>query len=68
MAKHWIQSAIHKKGALRSAASHAGMSTMAYARKHEHDSGKTGRRARLALTLSHLRRHRKMGGIGHAAS
>ena len=52
----FIQNAIKHKGALRRAAHKAGESTMEYAEAHEHDSGKTGARARLAITLSKLRR------------
>jgi hypothetical protein len=49
--KNWIAGAIHHKGALKAAAKRAGESTATYARAHVHDSGKTGQRARLALTL-----------------
>lgn len=51
MAQNWIQGAIKKPGSLRNAAKRSGMSTAAYARKHKGDAGKTGKRARLALTL-----------------
>ena len=53
---NWIQGAIKKKGALTASAKRAGMSPMAFARKHKGDSGVTGRRSRLALTLSKLRK------------
>jgi len=52
--KHkWIKNAINPehKGEFREKAEHAGKSTAAYAREHEHDSGKTGKQARLAETL-----------------
>ena len=49
--KHWIAKAVRHKGALGAQAKRAHMSTMAFARKHKHDSGKTGARSRLALTL-----------------
>ena len=49
--KKWIQGAIKHPGALRRAASKSGMSTSAYAHKHASDSGTTGKRARLAITL-----------------
>ncbi len=52
----WIQSAIKKPGALTRQAKAAGMSVMAFARKHRHSPGKTGQRSRLALTLSKLRK------------
>lgn len=45
-------------GALRAAAKRAGMSTSAYAHKHAHDKGKTGKRARLALTFAKMRKHK----------
>lgn len=56
MAKNWISSAIKHPGALKKAASAAGESTHAYAESHKHDSGKTGARARLALTLGKMRK------------
>lgn len=56
MAKNFIAKAIKHPGALRNAAKRAGESTSEYEQKHKHDSGTTGRRARLAITLSHLRR------------
>ena len=58
MAKHWIKGAIKHPGALTAAAHRAGMSPMAYAEKHKHDSGTTGRRSRLALTLRHMKKKR----------
>lgn len=51
MAKKWIKGAIKHPGAMTAQAKKAGMSPMAFAEKHKHDSGTTGRRARLALTL-----------------
>ena len=58
MARKWIRSAIKHPGALTRQAKRAGMSTMAFARKKRHAKGVTGRRARLALTLSGLRLHK----------
>lgn len=52
--KKWIAGAIKHPGSLRRAAAKAGKSTMEFAREHEGDSGKTGKRARLALTLSKM--------------
>ena len=49
--KKWIQKAIKHPGALTKKAHKAGESPMAYAREHAHDSGKTGKQARLAMTL-----------------
>lgn len=56
MAKHWIAGAIKHPGAEKRAAAKAGMSTHAYMEKHKHDSGTAGRRARLGLTLSKMRK------------
>lgn len=54
--KHWISSAIKHPGAEKRAAARAGMSTHAYMEKHKHDSGTAGRRARLGLALSRMRK------------
>ena len=58
MAKHFIQKAIKHPGAERRAAAAAGMSTHAYMEKHKNDSGTSGKRARLGLTLSRLAKRR----------
>ena len=47
----WIQGAIKRPGALTAKAKAAGMSPMAFARKHEHDSGLTGQQARGAINM-----------------
>ena len=52
--KKWIQSAIKHPGAEKRAAAAAGESTHGYMEEHKHDSGKSGARARLGLTLSHM--------------
>lgn len=54
--KRWVKDAIdpEHKGDFRKKAEAAGMSTAAFAEKHEHDSGKTGAQARLAKTLMGL--------------
>ena len=62
MADHFIAAAIKHHGIFRAAAKKAGMSTEAFARKHEHASGVLGHRARLALTLMHLHKHDSMSG------
>jgi len=49
--KNWIAGAIKHPGSLRAAAAKAGKSTSAFANEHKGDSGKTGKRSRLALTL-----------------
>lgn len=48
---HWIEHAVKHAGALKSKAEGAGMSTHAYAEKHQHEDGVTGHQARLGLTL-----------------
>lgn len=53
--KKWIAGAIKHKGALTASAKKAGESTHAFAESHKHSSGKTGQRARLALTLSRMK-------------
>ena len=54
--KRWIQGAIKRPGALRKKAMAAGMSTMAFARKHKGAAGRLGRQSRLALTLRRFHR------------
>jgi hypothetical protein len=54
--KNWIAGAIKKPGSLRAAAKKAGESTRQFANSHKHDSGKTGNRSRLALTLMGMNR------------
>lgn len=49
--KRWLQTAIKHPGAEKKAAAAAGMSTHGYMEKHEHDSEKSGDRARLGLRL-----------------
>lgn len=68
--KHkWIKSAINPShaGQFRAKAEAAGESTRQYAEQHKGDSDKTGKQARLALTLMGMRhggaerRYKKMG-------
>lgn len=47
----FIQGAIKRPGALTRKADEAGMSTQQYARKHEHDAGRTGEQARFDLDV-----------------
>jgi hypothetical protein len=50
MVKHWMKKAFaNSHGQERNVAHRAGMSTHAYAEKHQHDKGRAGKRARLAL-------------------
>jgi hypothetical protein len=55
---NWIKGAISKPGAFREEAKRAGKGTMEYAREKASAGGRTGKRARLALTLRALSRRR----------
>lgn len=69
MAKHrWIKKAVSgAHGQFRRKAEAAGESTREFAREHEHDSGKTGKQARLAETLMGMH-HAKGGPVSRTAS
>ena len=54
--KRWIAGAIKRPGAFTRKAKAAGMTVQSYARKMRHAAGRTGKQARLALTL------KKIGG------
>lgn len=54
--RKWIAGAIKRPGAFTKKAKAAGMGVQAYARKMRRAGGRTGKQARLALTLSRLRR------------
>ncbi len=56
MAKNWIKGAIKEPGAFKAKAGTAGMSTKAFAEKEKGASGKTGKQARLALTLMKMKK------------
>lgn len=56
---NWIQKAIKKPGSFTKQAKSHGESVGEYAQEHKHDSGKTGARARLAITLRKLGKGRK---------
>ena len=56
MAKHWISGAIKHPGAMTAAAKREGLSNAEYEQKHKSDKGTSGKRARLAITLSHMRK------------
>lgn len=56
MAKKWIKAAIKHPGAETAAAKRAGKSTHEYMEEHKGDSGTAGKRARLGLTLSKMRK------------
>jgi len=51
MAKNWIKGAIKRPGAFTAQADRAGKTVHQFAVEHQHDTGVTGQRARLALTL-----------------
>lgn len=54
--KKWIKGAIEHPGVFSAKAKAAGKSTAEYASEEEHAPGKTGKQARLAMTLMHMRR------------
>jgi len=54
MAKNWIAGAIKHPGAMTAAAKREGVSNSEYEQEHKGDSGKSGQRARLALSLKGL--------------
>ena len=56
--KNWIQGAIKKPGSFTKTANADHKSVHAEAEKDKHKSGKTGERARLALTFESMR-HKK---------
>jgi hypothetical protein len=57
--KKWIAGAIKRPGAFTKKAKAAGMGVQAYARKMKGAGGRTGKQARLALTLAGLRKKKK---------
>jgi len=57
-ARKWISKAIKRPGAFTRKARAAGMGVQAYARKMRHAAGRTGRQARLAITLKKISRRR----------
>jgi hypothetical protein len=56
MGKKWISKAIKHPGAETAAAKKAGMGVQQYMKQHKGDSGTAGKRARLGLTLSKMRK------------
>ena len=54
--KHWIQDAIKSPGSFTKQAKKAGESVKSFAKEKEHAKGTTGKRARLAMTLSKMRK------------
>jgi len=53
---NFISKAIKHPGAMTAAAKREGVSNSQYEQEHKHDSGKAGQRARLAITLSKMRK------------
>ena len=51
---NWIKGAIKRPGAFKAKAQAAGSSTSAYAKKMKGKGGRTGKQARLAITLSKM--------------
>lgn len=60
--KKWIKGAIKHPGAMTEAAKREGVSNSAYEKEHEHDSGKAGKRARLAMVLKRMNHGKKKEG------
>lgn len=56
MAKKWIAGAIKHPGAMSAAAKREGVSNAKYEQEHKDDSGTSGKRARLALTLKKFKK------------
>ena len=54
---NWIEGAVKRPGALKRKAAAAGESTEEFAEAHQGDTGRTGKQARLALTLRKLSHH-----------
>ena len=52
----FIRKAVKHPGAATRKAKAEGLTVPEWARKHRHDKGKTGRQARLALTLEKIRK------------
>lgn len=53
--RKWMQRAVSRPGAVRSKAKRAHMSTHQWEEKHKHDSGRSGKQARLGLTFAKYR-------------
>jgi hypothetical protein len=62
MAEKWIAGAIKHPGAFSAKAKKAGKSTSEYAQEKEEAKGTLGKQARLAQTLSRMRRVKKQRG------
>lgn len=60
--RNWIKGAVKHPGAATESARKEGKSVSAWSKEHAHDSGKSGKRARLAQTFKKMSKHRKRGG------
>lgn len=61
--KNWIKKATdNSHGQFKAKAEAAGKSTKSYAEEHKHDSGKTGKQARLALALMGVSHNKEKKG------
>ena len=58
MAKQWIQRAVRKPGAFTAKAKRADVPVQAYAHKMRSAPGRTGKQARLAITLAKISKKR----------
>lgn len=71
MGSDFIKGAVKHPGAATAAAKAEGLTVRAWAVKHQHDRGVTGKRARLALTLEGIsarRSTRPADGLARAAA
>lgn len=59
--KNWIADAVKKPGSFTATAKRAGKSVHAEAESKKNAPGKTGKRARLALTFERMARQKKQG-------
>lgn len=65
MAENFIQDAIKRPGALTRSADRAGETTAEYAREHQHDPGRKGKQARLAMKLRKLSKRKGKRSKSH---
>lgn len=68
MADQWMQGAVSHPGAATAAAKREGLTVHAWAVKHQHDAGVTGKRARLALTFEQAAKRKSNSSLASAMS
>lgn len=56
---NFIKAAVKHPGAETASAEKAGMGVQEYAKEHEHDPGRAGKRARFAINMKKLAERRK---------